>query len=189
MRSPPPFSLAASLQQARKLLGLVADENPLTKSCIQNAYIRGAKLHHPDARHGSSDKASKIHGAIQFNRCKEARDLLLFHHCHIGKRINLTYRKPTTSDSESARYHQQQEQLRRHEQSSKKGWFAGFPSRQMRLFSLKANFFLRSVVISVTIFGTLYSEWYDNKPLTHDCVDHNEPSNNTTTIGCDMKKL
>mmetsp|Transcript_11519 Transcript_11519/g.13141 ORF Transcript_11519/g.13141 Transcript_11519/m.13141 type:complete len:176 (+) Transcript_11519:44-571(+) len=164
MSTPPRLSLVASLQQARKLLGIQANDITLTKSCIRNAFIVSAKLHHPDARHISAANPC----ALKFNRCKEARDLLLFHHCHIGKRVNINYH--TTSSSDNLRYQRQrqQEEVWREKRSGNDRWFGGFPSRPMRLFSVKVDLFLRSIVLSVVIFGTLYDEWYGQKRISSD---------------------
>lgn len=75
-----------SVRQARLLLHLENHKSSLTKSQIQQAFVRAAKMHHPDRRH--SHDATPC--AERFQRALEAKEVLLAHHCG-GRRTTGVY--------------------------------------------------------------------------------------------------
>jgi hypothetical protein len=121
-----------SLWQARRLLDLDDTKLELTKVQIQQAFIKAAKTHHPDRRfnHDATPCAER------FQRALEAKELLLSYYCDKKKRSPFPYRR------------------RRHD-----GFAPGFPTRKLRVLTLKQNLILRGLVLTTITFGTLYDEW------------------------------
>lgn len=120
-----------SIRQARRLLHLDDCKASLTKSEIQQAFIRAAKLHHPDRRH--------IHEAIpsaqRFQQALEAKEVLLSHYCSSRRNRGV-----------NPRY-------------GHSGFEQGFPTRKLRILTLRQNLMLRGFVLTAITFGTLYDEW------------------------------
>ena len=129
---------SASVRQARLLLGLNDQRSTLTKSQIQQAFVRSAQKFHPDRRHNHDATPC----AKRFQQSLEAKEVLLFHYC--GSR-RTTGVHP---------YYQQAN-------GYAKGY--GFPTRNLRILSLKQNLILRGIILTTITFGTLYDEWNRKK--------------------------
>lgn len=76
MKCRPTFT---EIYEARSILGLNDDDGdgPLTKSRVQNAYVRAALRHHPDIVAGKNRSGVARPCASAFRKCCEAREILL----------------------------------------------------------------------------------------------------------------
>mmetsp|Transcript_49644 Transcript_49644/g.74922 ORF Transcript_49644/g.74922 Transcript_49644/m.74922 type:complete len:176 (+) Transcript_49644:120-647(+) len=137
-----------SAHRARLLLQLY-QRNP-TRGEIQDAFLRAAKKYHPDKRHpsnknvASSTSPSSSSSAVTFRECLEAREILLkqqkhgFHH---------SIRRATTGTHYNS-------------SSSSSSFFAsGFPTKTLRVLTLKQNLALRGMVMLSLTFLAVYEEY------------------------------
>lgn len=126
-----PNSSPMSIRQARRLLDLNGSTRTcLSKEEISQAFLRAAKKHHPDRHH--SPEAMPC--AERFRQALDAKELLLRHYCG-GRRA-------------AARNY-----------TRRNGFAPGFPTRTMRVLTLKQNLMLRGIVLTAITIGTLYDEW------------------------------
>lgn len=127
-----------SVRQARLCLGLDDQKSTLNKAEIQAAFVRAAKAHHPDGRHH--------HDAIpcprRFQQAREAKDVLLSYYCS-GRNTRV-----------HSRYQHHY------------GFAQGFPTRKLRVLTLRQNLTLRGVVMTTVTFGVLYDDWSRKKKQT-----------------------
>ena len=124
-----------SLAEARRWLNLDPEES-LSKQQIQNAFARAAQTYHPDSRHRPGARPC----AIAFRKCNEARQLLFANPYPV---------RPLVDSSSNRR------------RRRNTGWVGshGFPTRKLRILTLKQNIMLRGFVMWSIAAGVLYEEW------------------------------
>lgn len=124
-----------SVREACHRLGLDDERSTLNKAVIQAAFVRAAKVHHPDGRFH--------HAAVpcpqRFQQALEAKELLISYYCGgRNTRVKSLYQRHS-------------------------GFAQGFPHRRLRVLTLKQNLTLRGVVLTMITFGVLYDEWSRQK--------------------------
>ena len=147
MAKPPSSTSQVTLSQARVLLNILHDEPPPSPTYIQQSFREAARIYHPDSRHRADARPC----STTFQRCHEARQVLLDHYHGNGGRLSsdggYRYKDSNTTHSNSARPR-------------------GFPYRTLRVLTVKQNLMLRGSVMLILTFGTLYEEFTKNKNET-----------------------
>lgn len=131
------------VQQALKRLK-VSINSTTTKEEIQQAYRERAQTYHPDSHH-------PLRCPTQFRECHDARRILLEYYGKQGNRSKHQQQYSWRSGGAGAG------------RPSASRYESGFPTKKLRILTVRQNLTLRATIMTVLTVGTLYQDYSTKK--------------------------